>query len=55
MPGSVETEFTPGGSENASWKLDPAQIADTVIHLLRMPERNLASRVEMRPSRPPQK
>ena len=54
MPGSVQTEFTPGGAEG-DWKLDPAQIAETVLHLLRMPDRNLASRVEMRPSRPPRK
>ena len=53
MPGSVQTDFRPGGSEEAEWKLDPAQIADTVVHLVRMPDRNLASRIEMRPSRPP--
>jgi len=55
MPGSVETEFRPGGSDNADWKLSARQIADTAVHLLAMPERNLASRVEMRPSRPPRK
>jgi NAD(P)-dependent dehydrogenase (short-subunit alcohol dehydrogenase family) len=55
MPGSVETEFRPGGSESADWKLSARQIADTAVHLIAMPERNLASRVEMRPSRPPRK
>jgi len=55
MPGSVQTEFRPGGSEGGDWKLDPAQIAATVVHLLKTPARNLASRVEMRPSRPPQR
>jgi NAD(P)-dependent dehydrogenase (short-subunit alcohol dehydrogenase family) len=55
MPGSVETEFRPGGSDNADWKLSARQIAETAVHLLAMPERNLASRVEMRPSRPPRK
>ena len=55
MPGSVETEFRPGGSDNADWKLSVQQIADTAVHLLAMPERDLASRVEMRPSRPPRK
>ncbi len=54
MPGSVQTEFRPGGSDG-DWKLDPEQIAETVVHLLRMPARNLASRVEMRPSVPPRK
>ena len=55
MPGSVQTEFRPGGSEDAEWKLDPAQIGATVVHLLKTPGRNLASRIEMRPSRPPKK
>ena len=55
MPGSVETDFRPGGSENADWKLSARQIAETAVHLLAMPDRNLASRVEMRPSRPPRK
>ena len=55
MPGSVETDFTAGGSSNASWKLDPEQIAATCVHLVKMPTRNLASRVEMRPSQPPKK
>lgn len=54
MPGSVQTEFRPGGSEG-NWKLDPTQIAETVLHLVTMPSRNLASRIEMRPSVPPKK
>ena len=36
-------------------QLAPEHIAETVIHLVAMPERSLASRVEMRPSRPPKK
>ena len=55
MPGSVETDFRPGGSESADWKLSARQIAETAVHLIGMPERNLASRVEMRPSKPPRK
>ncbi len=51
MPGSVQTEFR-SGSMDANWKLDPAAIASMAVHLIRTPERNLASRVEMRPSRP---
>lgn len=54
MPGSVQTEFS-ATIEGADWKLDPAAIAAAAVHLMRMPERNLASRVEMRPSRPPRK
>ena len=52
MPGSVQTEFRPGGATNADWKLDPQAIAETALHLIKTPARNLASRVEMRPSRP---
>lgn len=52
MPGSVQTEFRPGGATNADWKLDPQAIAETALHLIQTPARNLASRVEMRPSRP---
>lgn len=49
MPGSVQTGFRSGG-ENADWKLDPAEIAAMAVHLMKMPARNLASRIEMRPS-----
>ena len=52
MPGSVQTEFRPGGAVSADWKLDPQAIAETALHLIKTPARNLASRVEMRPSRP---
>jgi len=55
MPGSVDTKF--GGSDRpaADWKIAPEHIADTIIHLLNMPDCSLASRIEMRPSRPPRK
>ncbi|MCY4188739.1 MAG: SDR family oxidoreductase [Bryobacterales bacterium] len=51
MPGSVQTGFRPG-NEEAGWKLDPAAIAAMAIHLFKTPARNLASCVEMRPSKP---
>jgi 3-oxoacyl-[acyl-carrier protein] reductase len=50
MPGSVATEFGSGGG--ADWKIWPEDIAEIVRTLLRMPERTLISRVEVRPSRP---
>jgi len=50
MPGSVATDF--GSSGPASWKIAPADIAEVVMTLLRMPERTLISRVEVRPSKP---
>jgi NAD(P)-dependent dehydrogenase (short-subunit alcohol dehydrogenase family) len=54
MPGSVQTEFA-GSDPYGDWKIAPEHIAETVVCLLQMPERSLASRVEMRPSRPPKK
>ena len=56
MPGSVNTEF--GGDEpgdQKSWQLQPSDIAEVVMDLLSQPDRALASRVEIRPSRPPKK
>src|SRR5205085_7642098 len=56
MPGSVNTEF--GGDEPSpekSWQLQPEDIAQVVLDLLRQPERSLPSRVEIRPSKPPKK
>lgn len=55
-PGSVNTEF--GGdtvSEDKAWQLQPADIARTVLDLLRFPENALPSKVEIRPSKPPVK
>jgi len=51
MPGSVDTEFSPG-SAKAAWKIAPEDIAEIVLMLLRTPERTLVSRVEVRPSKP---
>ena len=54
MPGSVETEF--GGEERggSDWKIAPEDIAEIVLSVLRMPQRTLISRIEVRPSRPRQ-
>jgi len=51
MPGSVDTEFS-SRSETAGWKIAPEDIGEIVLMLLRMPERTLVSRVEVRPSKP---
>ncbi|HEY0723535.1 MAG TPA: SDR family oxidoreductase [Pyrinomonadaceae bacterium] len=56
MPGSVNTEF--GGdemSDQKSWQLQPDDVAEVVMDLLSQERRALASRVELRPSRPPKK
>ena len=55
MPGSVATEFSPGGSANAAWKLAAEDVAQVVMDLLAQPARSLPSRVELRPSQPPRK
>lgn len=55
-PGSVNTSF--GGdepSEEKAWQLQPEDISETVLGLLAMHPRALPSKVEIRPSRPPQK
>jgi 3-oxoacyl-[acyl-carrier protein] reductase len=49
MPGSVATGFQPGGKD---WKIAPEDVAEIVLSVLRMPERTLISRVEVRPARP---
>ncbi len=55
MPGSVDTGFSGGPSDRSgdtSWMIGPEDVAEAVIMVLRMPERTMVSRVEMRPSRP---
>jgi len=55
MPGSVNTEFAGGPSHSAgdlSWMIAPEDVAETVTVVLKMPQRTMISRVEMRPSRP---
>ena len=53
-PGSVNTEF--GGdtpSYAKAWQLQPSDIADVVVDLLSMDARALPSKIEVRPSKPP--
>ncbi|MBG99660.1 MAG: short-chain dehydrogenase [Solibacterales bacterium] len=52
MPGSVQTNFNGRDVKDGAWKIDPSHIAETVVHLLQIPDRSLVSRVEIRPSRP---
>jgi NAD(P)-dependent dehydrogenase (short-subunit alcohol dehydrogenase family) len=54
MPGSVDTEFSHRPSAGAAaWKIAAEDVAQIVVDVLRMPERTLISRVEVRPSKPP--
>jgi len=53
MPGSVATNFSGRGKvTGADWKIAPEDVAQAVLDLIRMPGRSLASRVELRPSKP---
>lgn len=52
MPGSVATAF--GGREadgRDAWKIQPEDLADAVLYVLRSPSRTLPSRIEVRPAR----
>ena len=66
LPGSVETDFGhPGGkrqpgekrerSRRSAWMIEPEDVAQAVLDLLRTDPRIMISRVEMRPSQPPRK
>jgi short-subunit dehydrogenase len=53
MPGSVATGFAGGSEEKgADWKISGGDVADVVLGLLHSDPRSLASRVEVRPSKP---
>ncbi|UJH91768.1 SDR family oxidoreductase [Antarcticibacterium sp. 1MA-6-2] len=56
MPGSVATHFNDHEpSDKDSWKIQKEDIGDLVVSLLRMNPRALPSKIEIRPSQPPQK
>jgi 3-oxoacyl-[acyl-carrier protein] reductase len=53
MPGSVATAFSGhDAGRSDDWKLAPDDVAEVVLSLLQHDPRCLASRVEMRPSKP---
>ena len=56
MPGSVATYFnnhTPNDQD--SWKIQPEDLGQMVVDLLKMHPRTLPSKIEVRPSIPPKK
>lgn len=56
MPGSVNTYFNGQAPDpGAAWKIQPEDVAEIVVDLLRHPSRSLPSCVEIRPSQPPVK
>ena len=55
-PGSVNTGFgNDEVSDEKAWQLQPSDISAVVLDLLRMEQRALPSKVEIRPSKPPAK
>ena len=52
MPGRVNTDF--GGEDPEDWHLTTEDVAAAILHALSYDERALASRIELRPYRPPQ-
>ncbi|MBM1104998.1 SDR family oxidoreductase [Aurantibacter crassamenti] len=56
MPGSVATHFNNNEpDEKDAWKIQPEDIGDLVLDLLKMHPRTLPSKIEVRPSRPDKK
>lgn len=54
MPGSVATNFNGNmPSDEDSWKIQPEDIGQLVVDLMRMPARTLPSKIEVRPTLPP--
>lgn len=53
MPGSVATHFNDHvPSDSDAWKIQPEDIGQLVLDLLKMNPRTLPSKIEVRPSRP---
>lgn len=56
MPGSVATYFNDHEpNEQDSWKIQKEDMGQIILDLLKMNPRTLPSKIEVRPSRPPQK
>ena len=56
LPGSVATDWAHShGNQDASWMLRPEDVAEAVADLVRLPDRAIASRIDLRPSWPPRK
>ena len=54
MPGSVATYFNDHepDQEKDSWKIQPEDIGELIVSMLKMPARTLPSKVEIRPTTP---
>ncbi len=49
-PGSVNTRFEGKGGEGASWKIQPEEIARTIVYLLKSPDNVMATKLQIRPT-----
>jgi 3-oxoacyl-[acyl-carrier protein] reductase len=52
MPGSVATDFNHSSEKDPSWMIQPEDIGQIVIDLLKMHPRTLPSKIEVRPTIP---
>jgi NADP-dependent 3-hydroxy acid dehydrogenase YdfG len=53
MPGSVATHFNNNEpSDKDAWKIQPEDIGQIVSDLIKMPDRTLPSKIEVRPTMP---
>ena len=53
MPGSVATNFNNHEpSEKDAWKIQPEDLGNVVLDILKMNPRTLPSKIEIRPSKP---
>jgi 3-oxoacyl-[acyl-carrier protein] reductase len=56
LPGSVASEWSHShGNTDTSWMLSTEDVAEAVADLVRFPGRAIASRIDLRPSKPPKK
>ena len=56
MPGSTASGFAGRSAEDGTeWKLSPEDVAEAVLAIVLQRSQALASRIELRPSRPPVK
>ncbi|RIH88959.1 SDR family oxidoreductase [Calidithermus roseus] len=54
LPGSVNTAFG-GNSTDAAWKIQPEDVAQAVLYVLRSNPRVMPGQLELRPAQPPRK
>ncbi|WP_018466710.1 SDR family oxidoreductase [Calidithermus timidus] len=54
LPGSVNTAFG-GNSADAAWKIQPEDVAQAVLYVLKSNPRVMPGQLELRPAQPPRK